>query len=80
MDFDIFNQKNYKNLSKEQALIVDFVKLDEQGIGLKNIILRDKVWESLNQNEKSHAIVHILKEISPYVEENEKCPSAPWGA
>ena len=39
MDFDIFNQKNYKNLSKEQALIVDFVKLDEQGIGLKNIIL-----------------------------------------
>lgn len=71
MDFDIFNQKNYKNLSKEQALIVDFVKLDEQGIGLKNIILRDKVWESLNQNEKSHAIVHILKEISPYVEENE---------
>ena len=50
---------------------MDFVKLDEQGIGLKNIILRDKVWESLNQNEKSHAIVHILKEISPYVEENE---------
>lgn len=71
MDFDFFMQKDCKNLPKEQALIVDFVKFDEQGIGLKNIVLRDKVWGSLSKDEKKDAIVQILKEISPYVEENE---------
>lgn len=62
---------NFDELSREQALIVDFVKLDEQGIGLKNIILTNEVWGNLSRNEKKHVIVHILKEISPYVEENE---------
>ena len=71
INFDVFVQKNYDELSREQALIVDFVKLDEQGIGLKNIILTNEVWGNLSRNEKKHVIVHILKEISPYVEENE---------
>lgn len=71
INFDVFVQKNYDELSREQALIVDFVKLDEQGIGLKNIILTNEVWRNLSRNEKKHVIVHILKEISPYVEENE---------
>lgn len=71
IDFDMFVRKNYKELSREQALIVDFVKLDEQGVGLKNVILTNEVWGSLSKNEKKHAIVHILKEISSYVEENE---------
>lgn len=52
-------------------MIVDFVKLDEQGIGLKNVILTNEVWGSLSRSEKKDAIVQILKEISPYVEENE---------
>lgn len=71
INFDMFVQKNYDELSREQALIVDFVKLDEQGIGLKNIILTNEVWGNLSRNEKKYVIVHILKEISPYVEENE---------
>ena len=71
IDFGMFVRKNYKELSRVQALIVDFVKLDEQGVGLKNVILVNEVWGSLSRNEKKHAIVHILKEISPYVEENE---------
>ena len=71
INFDVFVQKNYDELSREQALIVDFVKLDEQGIGSKNIILTNEVWGNLSRNEKKHVIVHILKEISPYVEENE---------
>ena len=71
INFDIFVQKKYKKLSREQALIVDFVKLDEQGVGLKNVILTNEVWGSLSRNEKKDAIVNILKEISPYVEENE---------
>lgn len=71
INFDVFVQKNYDELSREQALIVDFVKLDEQGIGLKNIILTNEVWGNLSRNEKKHVIIHILKEISPYVEENE---------
>ena len=71
INFDVFVQKNYDELSREQALVVDFVKLDEQGIGLKNIILTNEVWGNLSRSEKKHVIVHILKEISPYVEENE---------
>lgn len=71
IDFDMFVQKKYKELSREQALIVDFVKLDEQGVGLKNVILTNEVWGSLSRSEKKDAIVQILKEISPYVEENE---------
>lgn len=71
INFDMFVKKNYDELSREQALIVDFVKLDEQGIGLKNIILTNEVWGNLSRNEKKYAIVHILKEISPHVEENE---------
>jgi hypothetical protein len=71
IDFELFVQKKYKELSREQALIVDFVKLDEQGVRLKNVILTNEVWGSLSRSEKKYAIVHILKEISPYVEENE---------
>lgn len=48
----MFVRKNYKELSREQALIVDFVKLDEQGVGLKNVILTNEVWGSLSRNEK----------------------------
>ena len=62
IDFGMFVRKNYKELSRVQALIVDFVKLDEQGVGLKNVILVNEVWGSLSRNEKKHAIVHILKE------------------
>lgn len=63
IDFDMFVRKNYKELSREQALIVDFVKLDEQGVGLKNVILTNEVWGSLSKNEKKHVIVHILKKF-----------------
>ena len=59
IDFGMFVRKNYKELSRERALIVDFVKLDEQGVGLKNVILVNEVWGSLSRNEKKHAIVHI---------------------
>lgn len=71
IDFNIFLKKRYDKLSKAQALVVDFIKIDEQGIALKNIILRNQVWDNLAENEKVQAIVNILKEIAPYVEEKE---------
>ncbi len=71
IDFDIFVPENQSKISSEQSLIVDFVKLDDRGVGLKNVILRNNVWESLSKTEKVEGIVHILSEISPYVEENE---------
>lgn len=71
LDYNIFIRRDFEGLTNEQALIVDFVKLNEQGIGLKNAILRDKLWKSVSKAERSNAIVQILREIAPYVEENE---------
>lgn len=71
LDFNIFMKKRYDKLTKEQALIVDFVKIDEHGVGLKNVILRNQIWNNLPQKEKVQAIINILKEIAPYVEERE---------
>lgn len=69
IDFNIFGNKNFDSLSPEQAMIVDFVRIDENGVSIKNKMLVEKIWNQLGHQDKISSILEILICIAPYVSE-----------
>lgn len=71
IDFNIFKNQKTEMITEDQKFIVDYVRIDENGISLKNSIMVDKIWNKLDDVRKKISIVNILKSISRYVVEKE---------
>lgn len=71
IDFNMFQKDRYNDLSDEQRLIVDYVRIDETGVSLKNELLVDNVWKKMNVYDTRKTIMNILKSISGKVSEHE---------
>lgn len=71
IDFNIFGNREYEKLSKEQRLIVDYIRITDNGIVLKNRLLIDAIWRELNSDNTILAIREILRNIASYISEDE---------
>lgn len=71
IDFNIFLKNRYNDLSDEQRLIVDYVRIDEMGVTLKNELLINNIWKQINVHDTRKFIMNILKSISGKVSEYE---------
>ncbi len=70
IDFNCFHKvKEIK--SAGEAAVVDFVRVDAEGVTLKNRIILDQVWNETKAGEKQEIILGILKYIAPYFSEND---------
>lgn len=71
LDFNIFGNKEYGKLDKEQRLLVDNINIVENGIVLKNRLLIEDIGRGLKQDTMVMLVKGILKNIAPYVSEEE---------
>lgn len=69
IDFNCFN-KDVEKISASEAAIVDFVRIDGEGVSLKNKIILEQVWRLTEIKEKKEIVYGILQYIAPYVSEN----------
>ncbi|MCM1304110.1 MAG: SIR2 family protein [Lachnospiraceae bacterium] len=70
IDFNCFN-KDAEKISASEAAIVDFVRIDREGVSLKNKIILEQVWKLTTIREKQEIVYGILHYIAPYVSEND---------
>ena len=70
INFNIFSS-NPKTLTDNQKIIVDFIRIDKEGIALKNTMLINSIWKELSKKEICQSILTILRDISPYVSEQD---------
>ncbi len=71
IDFNIFAEKNPKKLTPNQKMIVDYVRIDDFGVSLKNTMLINEIWNGLSKQQICENIVKILHDISGYVSEKD---------
>lgn len=71
IDFNVFANREYEKLDKEQRLIVDYIRIENNGIVLKNRLLVDAIWERVKEEEKIQTIKIVLNNIASYISENE---------
>lgn len=69
IDFSCFARKETDPLPPIDTIIVDFVRINKEGISLKNKMFLDRVWEKTGSDEKVQMILDILRYVSPYVAE-----------
>ena len=70
IDFNCFHEET-EIKSAGEAAVVDFVRVDAEGVTLKNRIILDQVWNLTKPEEKQEIILGILKYIAPYFSEND---------
>lgn len=70
IDFNCFH-KDVEKISASEAAIVDFIRIDGEGVSLKNKIILDKIWKLTVIREKEEIVYGILHYIAPYVSEND---------
>lgn len=70
IDFYCFN-KDVEKISASEAVIVDFVRVDGEGVSLKNKMILEQVWKLTTIKEKEEIVYGILQYIAPYVSEND---------
>lgn len=71
INFNIFRDDGQDDLSSEQKLIIDYVRIDTNGISLKNRLLIKDLFLNLSKKEIVVAIKDILVRIATYVSEND---------
>lgn len=69
IDFNCFNEDTEK-ISASEAAIVDYVRIDGDGVSLKNKVILEQVWNLTTLEEKKEIVYGILQYIAPYVSEN----------
>ncbi len=69
IDFNCFN-KDTEKISASEAVIVDFVRIDGEGVSVKNKIILEQVWNLTTIKQKAEIVYGILHYIAPYVSEN----------
>ena len=70
IDFSIFTNKDYRKLNSEQKNIVDFLRIDENGLVLKNRLFVDMLWKRIPRKKIFDEIYVLLISIASYVSEN----------
>ncbi len=71
IDFTCFYEAGTEKMSASEEVIVDFVRVDAEGITLKNQVMLDQVWKHTTQEEKREMVLDVLKYIAPYFSEND---------
>ncbi len=71
IDFNCFYRAVTGKISTSEEVIVDFVRVDTEGITLKSEIVVKQVWKWIKIDEKKKIILEILRYISPYFTEND---------
>lgn len=68
IDFNCYNE-DIDKISASEAAIVDFVRIDGDGVTLKNKMILEQIWNLSTLNEKEEIVYGILQYIAPYVSE-----------
>lgn len=69
IDLSIFLDNNYDSLEKEQRDIVDFLRIDRNGLVLKNRLFVDMLSKQIDKKDIYQEIQILLKKLSSYVSE-----------
>lgn len=71
IDFNIFVEAKGQHLSPDQKLIVDYIRIDENGITLKNRMLIDEIYKKTSKKLILSAIKGVLLSIASHVSEDD---------
>ncbi len=71
IDFNCFHGAGTGKISASEEAIVDFVRIDAEGVTLKNNIMMEQVRKRTSLDEKKEMVLGILKYIAPYFSEND---------
>ena len=71
IDFNCFHEAGTGKMSPSEEVIVDFVRVDAEGVTLKNQVMLDQVWKHTTLEEKREMVLEVLKYIAPYFSEND---------
>lgn len=69
IDFYCFREDPAKVTDSEKH-IVDYVRVNDNGIMLKNKTFINEVWKELSSSDKMRIILNITRRIAPYVSEH----------
>lgn len=70
IDLSVFVKNDYKNLSSEQKNIVDYLRVDVNGLTLKNRLFVDMIWKKISKKQIIDELYVLLVNISSYVSED----------
>ena len=70
IDLSVLANRDYRGLNSEQKNIVDFLRIDENGLVLKNRLFVDMLWEKISRKQILDELFMLLVNISSYVSEN----------
>lgn len=70
IDFQCFKEDPNK-LPSSTKIIVDFIRVNENGIVLKNKLFVNEMWKGLTDSDKVDIILSVTRKIAPYVSEHE---------
>ena len=70
IDLSVFVNRDYRKLSSEQKNIVDFLRIDENGLVLKNRLFVDMLWKKISRRQILDELFALLVNVSSYVSEN----------
>ena len=71
IDFNCFHEAGTAKLSVGEEVIVDFVRIDADGVTLKNKVMLKQVWKCITLDERKKIVLEILKYIAPYFSEKD---------
>lgn len=63
IDLSVFVKNDYKNLSSEQKNIVDYLRVDVNGLTLKNRLFVDMIWKKYLKTNYRRTICFVGKYI-----------------
>lgn len=69
VDLSVFVDKSYKDLDSDQKNIIDFLRIDKNGLVLKNRIFVDMLWKKISKSKIIDELQTLLIAISSYVSE-----------
>lgn len=70
IDLSVFFNRNYKDINSDQKNIIDFLRIDENGLVLKNRLYVDMLWKRISKKQILDELFVLLSNISSYVSEN----------
>ena len=70
IDLSVFFNRNYKDINSDQKNIIDFLRIDENGLVLKNRLFVDMLWKRISKKQILDELFVLLSNISSYVSEN----------
>lgn len=69
IDFSCFNEEPNR-ASDIQKHMMDYIRINDNGIMLKNKAFMNEIWKELSNTDKMQLILNITQRIAPYVSEH----------